>query len=282
MKEFAPQRGFLSALLPLASLLTLSLGFSGCERAAPPAPPIDAAAAAKTLVDGLGPSRACEADRDCEAGGQRGACVLATCFGVLTTDSRAARRALVARLAAAPLEVRAAALPKLQAALHGLSSGPMVRVAAVESLGALGRSTEKTADFRNQAAELLRRQVDDESPQVAVAVRIELGTLGETAVLPGLLQDLSLGTELLRAESCRGLGGYRGTSGAKTAREALLAALNDRSPVVQAAAFTALSSESADPQVHRALRQLVDERAPHLAYALDKLPAEAPPPQPGR
>lgn len=258
------------------------LALVGCAQAPAAAPPLDAAAAVTTLLDGLGPARACQSDRDCEAGGQRGACVLATCFGALTTDSRAARRALVARLAAAPLAVREAALPRLQAALHGIAAGPLLRMAAVEALGALARSAEANAPLRSRAVELLRGQLDDDAAQVAVALRVELGALGDATVLPGLLQDLSLGTELLRTESCRGLAGYRGTAQAEAAQQALLLALQDRSPVVQAAAFAALSPAAADPLVRRALQQLVDQRAPHLAYALDRLPAEAPPPRPGR
>ncbi len=245
---------------------------AGCQPKAPPPVAVDAPAAVHALLDGLGPSRTCQADRDCSSGGQQGACVLSTCFGILTTDSRAARRGLVARLAAAPEPVRAAALLRLETALHGLSSGPAVRLAAVEALGALGRS-QPTGKPCAKPCELLKLQSDDQAPTVAAAVRVELGSLGDASVQPGLLEDLTAGTELLRAESCRGLAGYAGTAQAGAAREALLAALLDRSPVVHAAAFVALRPWAKEPAVQLALRQLVQTKAPHLAYALDKLQA---------
>lgn len=255
----------------LVTIAALPL-IAGCQQTAAEAPPQDAAAAVHALLEGLGPSRPCQSDRDCGGGGQLGACVLSTCFGILTTDSRPARRGLVARLAAAPEPVRSAAVLRLEAALHGLSSGPAVRLAAVEAIGAVAR-VRPMGQVCGKPCELLKLQGDDQAPIVAAAVRVELGSLGEASVLPGLLQDVTGGTELLRTESCRGLAGYAGTAEAAAARDALLVALQDRSPVVHAAAFMALRPWAKEPAVRVALRQLVQGRAPHLAYALDKLEA---------
>ncbi len=255
-----------------APYLFVVAGLFACNSPPPAAPAVDAEQAVATLVDGLGPSRLCRADGDCLAGGEKGACSMGTCFGLLTTDSRAIRRVLVDRLARAPVAVRQAAGKRIQRVYNSPTAGIATRVAVLEAMGALGRAHLTEADGERL---ILRLALSDGDAQVAATARVELASLGDATALPGLTEDLAQGTELLRAEAVRGLQGYAGTPQAPEAKALILTALADRSPVVQLAALRACQPWASEVAVRTALEQLVQERAPHLRYEVDNLLAPA-------
>ncbi len=254
--------------LPQAVFFAVLTWLCGCSTPPPAEAPVDAAQAVLALVDGLGPTRLCQSDGDCAGGGQRGACSMGTCFGLLTTDSRAVRRALVDRLAHSPAAVQQAALLRLRPVCDSPTAGIATRVAVLEALGALGRAHLTQAGTERLS---LRLALSDSELQVAATARVELGTLGEASALPGLTEDLSQGTELLRAEAVRGLQGYANTPQADEAKGLILGALADRSPVVELAALRACQPWAGEAQVIAALELLVSERAPHLRYEVDNL-----------
>lgn len=197
---------------------------------------------------------------------------MGTCFGLLTTDSRAVRRALVDRLTRAPQVVREAALRRIQPVYTSPTAGIATRVAVLEAMGALGRAHSTEANSERLS---LRLALSDGDAQVAATARVELASLGDASALPGVTEDLAQGTELLRAEAVRGLQGYAGTPQASEAKGLILGALADRSPVVQLAALRACQPWAGEAAVKAALEQLVQERAPHLRYEVDNLLATA-------
>lgn len=254
--------------------VALSLTACAVRNDKAPAVQVDPQAAVQALVTGLGPQHTCQVDQDCAGGGQSGACVLSTCFGLLSADNRTARRTLVERLARAPAAVQTAALPILVKYLDNDLRAPGERLAAIEGAGALLRTAVSPSSQRAALVDTLRKVAVSDDPYLAAAARVELATAGDGSSLPALLEDLVAGTELLRAEAARGMAGLQPTPHADTAKRALVGALADPSPVVQLAALHALRTWCRDGEVRSALTALPGRGAPHLTYAVDRFLTE--------
>ena len=235
---------------------------AACAEPLPPPAPRNPAAEAKVLVQGFGPGKTCRNDRDCELGAARAVCTLGTCFGLLTTDERVTRSLLLTRLAAADPAVQQAAAPGLLAALVSDTTTTGQRLAAIAGLGEVLAGRED-AEIRTT----LRLFAGNADEALAVTARLTLGRLGDREVQPALLEDLTRGTELLRAEAARAL--QRQVTDAAVCR-ALRLALADASPVVQLAAVQALAPVAADPEVRRELQQLA-QRSPAVRYDIERL-----------
>lgn len=246
-----------------------------CGPSAPTVAPADPAQGATALVEGLGPRRLCQVDRDCDAGGQLGACVLGACCGVLSTDNRTARRVLVGRLEQAGKDLRAVAEGRLIAAYGAPPSGVTVRLGAVEGLGAVLRPAPRATC--GEGCKTLRAAMDDDDPRIAAAARVELASIGDNMSLPGLQEDAVEGTELLRAEALRGLRGLAKSAVDAQAKAIALHALGDSSPVVQLAALRTLQAWRTDADVRARLTDFSTHQAPHLTYAVEALTAAGPP-----
>jgi hypothetical protein len=223
----------------------------------------------------------CQTDMDCTAAGQRGACVLAACQGLLTTVHRTVRRGLASRLQAAPLAVRREAAALLSVTLTDRQASKASRIAAIEGAGACLRAGTERGAVELALLAALHDLASEDAASVAAACRVELGSAGDDRVLPFLLEDLREGTELLRIEAIRGLTGLGASREAPQVRQALIAALQDASPVVQAAAVDGLRGSSRDPAVRAALHALVapdggPHRAVHLAYTVERILGDRP------
>lgn len=260
------------------------LAVTACTRTSPAAPAVDPRRAASVLLLGASKRAPCQSDLDCAGDGQRSACVLAACQGLLTTDQRAARRTLVSRLEAAPVAVRDEAARLLATALTDGKTSPFEWSAAIEGSGACLRAARRDHGGRLPPSALqtvLGGLTDHSLASVATTARIELASAGDGQGLPALLEDLQTGTELLRVEAARGLGGLFQTPHAAAARDALVAALDDGSQLVQAAAVDALRPWHRDGTVRAALQRLVGpadgpRRAAHLAYTVERILGDAP------
>lgn len=233
-----------------------------CAPAPPPAPQRDVQAEAKALVQGLGPGATCRNDRDCVVGGVSAACMLGTCFGLLTTDERPVRSLLLSRLIDTDAPVQAAARPLLEAALESEVTTTGQKLAAISSLGEILRLHEDSA-----LRLALRVWTSNRDANLAAAARLALGRAHDPTVRAELLLDLQTGTELLRAESARSLQPY---AGEPEVRAALAAALVDTSPAVQMALVTSLAGQVTDPGVQQAMREL-GLRVPGLRYEVERL-----------
>ncbi len=250
----------------VAGLLLASCATKG---AAAPARDLDREVMA--LLQGLGPTQACQDDRGCKVGSAAGACGLGTCFGLLTTDQRPLRKVLVQRIATADPVLRDRLGRKLLTLAQRTDGGNALRLATLEGLGAVWHGDGcKNAEIEA----LVVAQVQDEDPRQAIVARLIAGSCGHAAALPGLLEDLATGTEQLRAESAVALAGYRQGQPAAAAKAALLQLLHDPSPVVIKAAAVALASRQAQPDVAAALQALTQDRAPHLGYLLQRQAAD--------
>lgn len=248
-------------------LLGLAALTIGCAAKQPAVAARDPDREVFALLQGLGPTVACQDDRGCQVGPVAGACGLGTCFGLLTTDQRPLRKILVERIGHADAILR----PRLQARLLETAGKPdlgnSMRQAVLEGIGALWMAGG-CRDVALQAAVVA--QVNDDDPRQAITARLAAGHCGHPAALPGLLEDLATGTEQLRAESAAALGGYGKSADGPKALAALLQLLRDPSPVVLRAAVMALHPWQADPSVAAQLATAVQTRAPHLDYLVQR------------
>ena len=146
--------------------------------------------AAKVLL--LGTGATCDDDRGCESQGVASACVLGTCFGLLTTDTPAARAVLVDRIGNAPPELRNALSVLLQRAVVSGDAKTRARVAAVEGLGAIAAGDKGECGESCTALRLLRKSTD---PQIAAAARLALAAVGQPDVLKDVVDDLQQGAD---------------------------------------------------------------------------------------
>ena len=248
--------------LPLLALLT------ACAQPPPPVAPRDFTLEADALLRGMGPSWTCRNDRDCQQGEARAVCTLGTCFGLLTTDERVTRALLVERLGAADVKVQVAATRTLLDMLGNENATNGQKIAAIDGLAAVLAKTPN-----DEVQTLLRLFAADKDETLAVTARLALGRLGDPSVRAGLLEDLTRGTELLRAEAARAL---QPALADVQVKQALAAALQDPSPVVQLAALRALAplvsdlKGGRDPLVAGKLADLA-ARAPAFRYEVEEL-----------
>ena len=243
-------------------LLLLPALLAGCAQGPIPAAHRDFALEADTLLHGLGPGKTCRNDRDCQEGQARAVCTLGTCFGLLTTDERVTRALLVERLGLAERQVQTAAIKPLLAVLGNDMATTGQRIAAIDGLAAVqGKSGNA------EVLDALRLLAAAKEESLAVTARLALGRLSDPAVRPELLEDLTRGTELLRAEAARALAPAVQDA---TVRAALMAALADGSPVVQLAALRALSPLAQDRAVSGKLGELA-ARTPAFRYEVEQL-----------
>jgi hypothetical protein len=229
----------------------------------------------RAIVRGSGGEHGCRGDKDCAPASSAvgGACVLGTCFGLLTTDSAPVRAVLADRLRRAPLAVRSAAAKELLAVLGGWQASGSVRAGAVAGLAAIVATDPSAVTACGEVCLALRAEAAAEDPRRAVAARLALGTAGDAAVVPELLIDLREGTELLRSQAVLALApaAGRGDAAARSAQKAIIAALDDPSPAVADAAVAALERAAADPTVRKALEHAREHGAGRLRYAVDRV-----------
>jgi hypothetical protein len=243
-------------LLPLFALLT------SCAQPPPPVAVRDFKNEADALLHGLGATVTCRNDRDCQQGEVRAVCTLGTCFGLLTTDERVTRALLVERLAAADVQVQAAATQPLLEVLGNEAATNGQKIAAIDGLAAVLARTPN-----DEVQTLLRLFAAEKDETLAVTARLALGRLGDASVRAALLEDLTRGTELLRTEAARALQPAVADANVKLA---LGKALDDGSPVVQLAALRSLASVGRDPLVAGKLADLA-AHAPAFRYEVEEL-----------
>jgi len=232
---------------------------------------VDPVRAAAAITQGIGPSKVCRNDRDCGPGAG-GACVLGTCFGLLTTDNPASRRTLAEKLRQADPQIQAAAQATLLAALARPGTPQGARLGAIDGLGAVLRAAQERAGAQDCAAACTALRAEAAAPdaRIAVAARLALAHLGDATVRADVLADLRLGTELLRAQAAYALAdGVRGRDD-PVLLAALIERLRDASPVVQEAALRALAPWANRPDVRAALQALRAGTGAHLGYAIDR------------
>ncbi len=189
----------------------------------------------------------CQDDRACGKPGARGACVLGTCFGLLTTDSAAARAVLIARLAALPLPLLDATLPTCSGILWQPESMQPQRVAAAECVAVVAAARPQAAC--GDACKSLERLLDEPEPGLREVARGGLLRAGDAAQLPMAITDLHAGTEHTRAATLRALGALwcRPSAPADEAAVglqvagALQRALDDPSPMIRRIAAETLA-----------------------------------------
>ncbi len=254
--------------VPLTVVVAL---VAACTQQVEGAKPIDYKAQAQALIQGVPGKRVCKNDHDCGPSLQytpldeHGACVLGTCFGLLTADNRAARQVVLQRLRSTDDHVRIAATPLLLAALERTLSGPQLTLAAIEGLGAVLQASGGIGKDCAAPCVALRAQMTSSDPRLAAAARIALGHAGDSIAMPGLMEDLHLGTELLRCEAASALAVWIADD---AVRAALIAQLSDASPVVVEAVVNVLIAQMTRPDVRVALDEVWRVRFPHLGYAV--------------
>ena len=242
--------------------LLVPMLLAGCTQAPAPLAVRDYPLEADALLHGLGPSQTCRNDRDCQEGAVRAVCTLGTCFGLLTTDERVTRALLVERLAAADARVQAETLKPLLAALSSDTTTNGQKMAAIDGLAAV--TAKKPNDEVTVALRLFAAHKDE---SLAATARLALGRAGDATVRPALLEDLTRGTELLRAEAARALASAVQDPGVQ---QALALALADASPVVQLAALRALTPVARTALVAGKLSELA-ARTPAFRYEVEQL-----------
>ena len=197
---------------------------------------------------------------------------MGSCFGLVTTDSRAARRVLADRLGQADPDVQAAAESVLLAEILA-PPGPG-RLGVVEGMGAIlaarGTGLKPDTCAREPMCTALRAEATSPDERLATAARLALGRAGDASVRPALVEDTRLGTEQLRLEATLALGHHLAGSDAAGVVAALLARLDDDSAQVQEAAVRALAPLAARPDVAAALAGLRQGRSAHLRYTVDR------------
>lgn len=245
--------------LDRALVLTLLLG---CAPAPVPVAARDYPLEASALLHGLGAARVCRSDRDCQEGQVRSVCTLGTCFGLLTTDERVTRALLVERLALAGPRVHAEVRKPLLTALSSDTTTNGQKMAAIDGLAAAAPTPPN-----DELLVTLRLFAANPDEALAATARLALGRLGDVTVRSALLEDLTHGTELLRAEAARAL---QPAVSDTAVRQALALALQDSSPVVQLAALRALTPVAHQPGIAGKLAELA-ARTPAFRYEVEQL-----------
>ncbi len=189
----------------------------------------------------------CQDDRACGQSGARGTCVLGTCFGLLTTDSAAARAVLLARLAALPPPLLQGTLQTCAGLLWQPESMLPQRVAAAECVAVVAAARSPGAC--GEACATLSRLLEEPDPGLREVARAGLLRAGDAAQLPMALTDVEAGTEHTRAMTLRALGALwcRPSLAADEATvtdqvaQALVRALDDPSPMIRRIAAETLA-----------------------------------------
>lgn len=238
---------------------------AGCAQQKPPVPTRDFDREAHALLQGLGPGTGCRNDRDCAEGQVQAACTLGTCFGLLTTDERPTRALLTDRLAHADVRVLRAAVPMLLGVLGADTTTTGQKLGSIEALAEVGRQAPN-----DEITLTLRLFSANHDEGLASAARLALGRMGDQTVQAALLQDLTLGTELLRAEAARAL---KPLAAAPEVRAGLVASLRDPSPIVQMAALIALDGQTRNAEVAAGLKALA-VATPSLRYEAERAQLE--------
>lgn len=249
----------------------------GCGEPAPQAPAhVDPATASRVLVMGTG--QLCTTDVQCSAGvatpqradaRYRGACVLGTCFGLLTTESATVRAVLAERLSKAEPAVQVHARTRLLKVLSSPRSSPQTRLGAVIGLA----SVLDPHGPCEQACAALRDASKERDEHIAVAARLALARRADPTVLATLALDTREGTEHLRCSATRAMAPYLATGvadvgPAKEALPALVERLDDRAPGVRRAAAEVLAPWRARPLVRAALAGAAKRHPADLRYVV--------------
>ena len=268
-----------------ACTLTLAM-LSGCVDRGGVASAADATAAGAPMIDRAlvehrllrGGGDTCNDDRDCGPPGARGACLLGTCFGLLTTDSAAARSVLAARISALPPPLAADVEDVCATLLWRPEAMAAQRIAAAQGLAAIA-ATRAPQDC-SRACDELRKLLDEPQVGLASTARLGLGSLGDAAVMPALAQDLCCGTEHSRAAAARvmGVAWLRPSTApdvGATIEAALLAALQDPSPMVRRVVAESLAPRIREAAVEAALEAARRRHPADLGYVVDRARATA-------
>ena len=254
------------------------LGLFGCQGGASAEPsaqageaatiPIDQELVERRLLRGGGDT--CNDDRDCGPPAARGACLLGTCFGLLTTDSAAARAVIVERIAALPAELAADVERVCATLLWRPEAMPAQRIAAAQGLFAV--ASARPLDACGRACDELRKLLDEPDEGLASTARLGLAQLGDVSVLPALQRDLNTGTEHSRCAAARAMGAAWSRAGPAQAQisVSLLAALQDSSPMVRRVAAEALAPHTADADVAAGLQAARRLHPADLGYIVDR------------
>ncbi len=254
--------GLYATRRPTWLVLTVAVLAPGCAQTAAP-PPLDPVVASRLLV--LGTGALCSKDQECGEGRTYGACVLGTCFGLLTSESQPVRATLLERIAASRPPVQASIVQQLLQALNHPTSSMTTRIGAVQGLGV----TLSRGDRCAAACEALRRAAKESEEPVAVHARLALSQRADLAALPGLLGDAREGTEHLRCSAIRALDAYLAAGLAKQVLPGLLPLLDDRAPGVRRAAAETLVGWRARPDVARALDKAAMRHPGDLRYIVE-------------
>lgn len=261
----APSRALLVAALALAVAVSAGCGRDPAAAGAVVPPPRLEDVQRAVL---MGTGQVCDDDRGCGVGANplaRGACVLGTCFGLLTTDAPAARATLVDRLAAMPADVQDAVVTRLDAHLWRPTAMPSVRVACAAGLAAIAEARGCGA-----ACDVLQRLESEPDDALAAEARLGRCRAGLAAACAAAVTDLKQGSEHLRAAAARALGvGMRKTRDPDVT-VALQAALQDRSPVVRRVAAEALVAFRDDAAIAASLEHARRQHPADLGYVVDR------------
>ncbi|HAN32785.1 MAG TPA: hypothetical protein DCQ06_14420 [Myxococcales bacterium] len=190
--------------LALGFALSIGLCSTGCtqKQNQVTAPPQPAAKRAERIVVGLGTS--CTKDANCGPVGSRGACIMTTCFGLLTTENPAAQMTLLERLRVADPQVQAVAGRLLIQVASSNQSDRTGRIAAVRGLGTLLKR-----DVCNEACRSLRTIARSEDARLALLARLALSRRLDDTIIDDLMVDLERGTEQLRCAVARRMANYK-------------------------------------------------------------------------
>ncbi len=230
--------------------------------------PIDRELVERRLLRGGGDT--CNDDRDCGPPAARGTCLLGTCFGLLTTDSAAARSVLVDRIAALPADLAEDVERVCATLLWRPEAMPAQRIAAAQGLYAV--ASARPAGACGRACDELRKLRDEPDQGLASTARASLAQLGDASVLPALRRDLQIGTEHSRCAAARAMGVAWQRDAARFASVSvdLLAALGDTSPMVRRVAAEALVPHIADADVAAGLQAARRLHPADLGYIVDR------------
>ena len=182
-----------------SAYFALLCSLTACDTPVVTAPQPPALQRAEAMILGLGTQ--CRRDADCGSPTGRGACILSTCFGLLTTENPAAQAALVERVSQAPTEVQTAARGLLMKVARSNTAGTSSRASAILGLGAI-----LNVQRCDEVCALLRELTGDES--LAIHARLALAKRLDDTVGKDPIEDLNQGTEQLRCAAGRRLLAY--------------------------------------------------------------------------